>query len=109
MISLSNRQYPMLQTFAEAGDGFYMSITEAQGYDQRPFRSMLYRKWITFKPGRGFRLTKDGQLAWYRFFHTKIFRKDPSLPLTSYFDPEMYKLRVTSIGHRKSHRKGAVA
>lgn len=91
MILLSNRQYPMIQAFIDAGDG-YMDIETAQRYDQRPFRSMLIRKWVAFRPGHGFYLTKDGRNAWQDYHATEIWRKNPNLPLTAYFDPAAYKL-----------------
>ena len=34
-----------------------------------------------------------GREAWREFFMTDIARKDPSLPLTAYFDPTAYRLR----------------
>ena len=98
MTSLSNRQYPMLKVFAEAISTYYMSIDEAQRYDQRPFRSMLYHRWITFRPGRGFHITRLGRDAWRIFFHTAIWRKDPTLPLTAYFDPTAYALKKRTKG-----------
>jgi hypothetical protein len=92
MISLSNRGYPMLKTFADQGPAYAMSIDYAQHYDQRPFRSMLVRGWIAYKPGRGFMLTKDGRRAWEQFLSTDIGRKNWDAPLTAYFDPNAYGL-----------------
>jgi hypothetical protein len=46
----------MLQAFVS---GIYMSINQAQHYDQRPFRSMLVRGWIAYRPGRG--LSHEGK------------------------------------------------
>jgi hypothetical protein len=91
-LSLSQRQYPMLQTFVT---GVYMSIDQAQHYDQRPFRSMLVRGWIAYRPGRGFHITHEGKRAFDVFHHTEIRRKNPLMPLTSYFDPTAYGLRET--------------
>lgn len=91
-LSLSQRQYPMLQTFVT---GVYMSIDQAQHYDQRPFRSMLVRGWIAYRPGRGFHITHEGKRAFDVFHHTEITRKNPLMPLTSYFDPAAYGLRET--------------
>ena len=93
MTSLSNRQYPMLKTFIENPD-HYMTVSEAQQYDQRPFRSMLIRKYIAYHPGKGFRLTKEGKKHWLEFERTEIWRKNPLLPLTAYFDPTAYSLRT---------------
>jgi hypothetical protein len=92
MTRLSNRQYPMLHTFIASGSGFYMSIHEAQKFDQRPFRSLLIREWIAYTPGRGFHATRAGRQAWEEFHHTEIARKNPALPLTAYFDPTAYGL-----------------
>ena len=94
MTRLSNRQYPMLREFAEGGDGYHMNIEHAQVFDQRPFRSMLIHQWIAFRPGRGFHITREGRAAWREFQQTEIFRKDPNLPLTAYFDPTAYGLTM---------------
>jgi len=92
MTRLSNRQYPMLKAFAEGN--VYMSLAQAQKFDQRPFRSMLIREWVAYKPGRGFHVTPDGLKAWDEFRYTEIARKNPTLPLTRYFDPTAYGLKV---------------
>lgn len=92
MTRLSNRQYPMLRAFIDGGRGFFMAIEEAQTYDQRPFRSMLIQEWVAFSPGRGFHITQKGRDAWAEFLSTDIARKNPSLPLTAYFDPTAYGL-----------------
>jgi hypothetical protein len=84
----------MLRTFAVAGKDFYMSIKDAGLYDQRPFRSMLIHGWIEYKRGRGFHITPEGREAWKEFEHTEIFRRNPLGPLTAYFDPTAYGLRV---------------
>jgi hypothetical protein len=89
-LSLSPRQYPMLKTFI---DGIYMSIEQAQHYDQRPFRSMLIRGWVAYRPGRGFHVTPLGRKAFDTFHHTEIGRKNPYAPLTSFFDPTEYGLK----------------
>lgn len=73
-------------------DTDYMSLDEAQAFDQRPFRSMLVRKWAAYKPGRGFHVTKEGKAALQEFLTTNIARKDPQMPLTAYFDPTAYGL-----------------
>jgi hypothetical protein len=93
MILLSNRQYPMVQAFIDNGDT-YMDIETAQRYDQRPFRSLLIRKWVSFRPGHGFYLTREGKAAWQDYHGTEIMRKNPRLPLTAYFDATAYSLRV---------------
>jgi len=99
MIQLSNRGYPMLRAFAESGSGYYMTISEAGKYDQRPFRSMLIRKWISYRPGRGFHLTRQGADAWREFQSTEIWRKHPEAPMTSLFDPTAYGRRRTLRSH----------
>jgi hypothetical protein len=91
-VSLSNRQYPMLRTFIDQGSGYHMHPEEAQAFDQRPFRSMLVRGWVAYRPGRGFHITREGREAWNRFLETDIARKNPTLPLTAYFDPTAYGL-----------------
>lgn len=92
MTRLSNRQYPMLRMFAEMGSKQFMSIESAQRWDQRPFRSMLIQKWVAYKPGHGFSITKPGLAALHEFMSTDISRKHPEMPLTAYFDPDAYGL-----------------
>ena len=94
MTRLSNLQYPMLKALFDNGSDHYMTIEEAQRFDQRPFRSMLIRRWCVFRPGRGFHITKEGKLAVYEFEGTDITRKHPELPLTSYFDAAAYGLNI---------------
>lgn len=94
MIALSNRQFPMLQTFAT---GVYVSIAQAQAYDQRPFRSMLVRGYVAYRPGRGFHITPEGRKTLEIFLYTEIQRKNPLLPLTRFFDPTAYGLAPRSL------------
>lgn len=94
MTRLSNRQFPLLRTFVEeVHSAYHMPITEAQRYDQRPFRSLLIREWIAYHPGRGFKVTQKGREAWAEFQQTEIWRKNPLLPLTAYFDITAYPTR----------------
>lgn len=96
MTRLSNRQYPMLRMFYDAGPDYFMPIQDAQKWDQRPFRSMLIQGWVEFKPRHGFHITKAGRAAWLEFLSTDIARKDPTRPLTAYFDPTAYGLAKVS-------------
>jgi hypothetical protein len=86
----------MLRAFAEERSDFYMSIDQAKHFDQRPFRSMLIQRWIAYKPGRGFHITREGRAAWGEFLSTDIARKHPEMPLTAYFDPTAYGLKRTA-------------
>lgn len=92
MTRLSNRQYPMLRALYDNGSNGFMSIAEAQQFDQRPFRSMLIQKWAVYRPGRGFHITREGKAAMHEFLTTDIARKNPLRPLTAYFDPVAYGL-----------------
>ena len=94
MTRLSNRQYPMLRALVDNGRNGYMTIEEAQKWDQRPFRSMLIRKWAVYRPGYGFHVTREGEDAMIEFESTDILRRHPELPLTAYFDPTAYGLKV---------------
>ena len=94
MTRLSNRQFPTLRIFIEGGRDFYMNVDEARKIDQRPFRNMLLQGWVSYRPGRGFHATREGRDAWEEFIHTDIGRKNPNLPLTAYFDPTAYGLRI---------------
>jgi hypothetical protein len=101
----------MLKALYDLG-GDYMSIKEAQAFDQRPFRSMLIREYAVYVPGRGFRITNDGKAAYHEFLATDIARKDPTLPLTAYFDPTAYGLKAPSkkaVVHVMPRRRTAVA
>lgn len=102
MIRISTLQYNMLRMFATEGPGFYMSIETAQGFDQRPFRSMLIQKWVVYRAGKGFHITREGREAYRDFQSHDITRKNPLLPLTTYFD-------VTQYGLKKSPDKAAPA
>lgn len=104
MTRLSNRQYPMMRAFTDEANDYYMDIETAQKYDQRPFRSMLIHDWIAYRPGRGFFLTKTGAAAWREFQQTEIFRLNPDMPLTSYFDPSLYGMKTTSKRKRAPRR-----
>ena len=112
MTLLSNRQYAMLQAFLNANSS-YMTISHAQAFDQRPFRSMLVRKYIEYTPGRGFHITKKGRNAWMEFTSTDIGRKDARMPLTALFDPTAYVLHrkdnVKAMPPRKAMAQSAVA
>ena len=107
MVNLSNRQYPLLQTFIQSGNQAYMSVEEAHAFDQRPFRSMLMRNWVGYRPGKGFFTTKEGRKAWSDFHQTEISRRNPELPLCAYF---RQKYDVTEVPKRpaKSKRAGAL-
>jgi hypothetical protein len=109
VIILSNRQHPMLQAFIDGGSNFYMTIEEAQRYHQRPFRSMLIREWVVFRPGRGFHLTREGRDAWHDYHATEIWRKNPALPLTAYFDPTAYRMKPSKKATVHVMRRGQAA
>lgn len=107
MTRLSNRQFPMLRALFENGRTGYMRYEDAQKFDQRPFRSMLIRGWCAYSPGRGFHITREGEDAMREFETTEILRKNPTLPLTSYFDPTAYgldplKKAKVHVMHRRS-------
>lgn len=89
-IRLSNLQYTMLKAFGEQSPDYFMNIETAGRFDQRPFRSMLIRKYISYRPGRGFHITREGRNSYLDFLSTEIWRKTPSMTLTAYFDPIAY-------------------
>jgi len=91
-LTLSDMQYPMMRTFVDGGAKFFMTEETARTFDQRPFRSMLRRGWVSYRPERGFYLTSEGYDAWNQYHSRSIFRVNPNLPLTSYFDPKAYGL-----------------
>ena len=107
MTRLSNRQYPMLKMLFDNGADAYMSIEEAQQFDQRPFRSMLVQKWCAYRPGRGFHITKEGKAAMYEFMTTDIVRKNPNMPLTSFFDATAYGLPKRVVRVHEMSKRGA--
>jgi hypothetical protein len=84
-----------------------MTIAEAQHWDQRPFRSMLIQGWCAYRPGRGFHVTREGKAAMAEFLQTDILRKNPTLPLTAYFDPTAYGLAPPNKSIHVMARRGA--
>jgi hypothetical protein len=82
----------MLRALVDNGSDHFMSIEEAATFDQRPFRSMLIQGWASYRPGRGFHVTKEGKRALDEFLTTDISRKHPEMPLTAYFDATAYGL-----------------
>lgn len=92
-LALSKRQYAMLGTLIDLKGG-YLDIEDAQRFDQRPFRSMLIQKWVAYRAGKGFHVTKEGTAAWTEYHQAEIGRKDPTAPLTRFFDPTAYGLAV---------------
>lgn len=105
MTRLSNRQYPMLKAMTELPPGKFLSIDGAKTFDQRPFRSMLIQGWVAYSPGHGFHCTRKGREAMREFLMTDIARKDPSMPLTAYFDPTAYGLKLERTPRRRSEPK----
>jgi hypothetical protein len=81
----------------------YMTIEDAQQWDQRPFRSMLMRRWCAYRPKYGFHITKEGKAALHEFLTTDIARKNPTLPLTAYFDATAYDLKPKRVVHEMAH------
>ena len=108
MTSLSSLQYPMLKVFASEQLGFHMSEKDAMTFDQRPFRSMLMRGWVSYKPGKGFYLTHAGRDAWIEFGSRSIFRLHPERGLTAYFDRTAYGLPALSPKSRRPQRSAPV-
>ena len=102
---LSTLQYNMLKLFVSQPVHYCMTIKGAQALDQRPFRSMLLRKWVTYRPGHGFHITRAGRDAFRNFEHHSIERKNPLLPLTSYFDAAAWGLRIVG-GKKARNRRG---
>lgn len=102
MTRLSNRQYPMLRALFQNGRTGYMTIDEAQHFDQRAFRSMLIREYCVYKPGQGFHVTRQGEDAMVEFENTDILRRHPELPLTAYFDATAYGLKIERRPARKN-------
>jgi hypothetical protein len=87
-------QIAMLQALYDNGVEGGMSIEQAQSFKQTSFRSMLIRGYCAYRPNgvRGFHITKEGKHALEDFHTADIARANPSLPLTSYFDPATYTI-----------------
>jgi hypothetical protein len=92
--TFSGRQLKMLEMFADNGLDGYISYIDAHAFDQRPFRSMLIRRWISYRPGRGFHITREGRDALYHLRDARITRNEHMIthPLTKYFDSIAYGL-----------------
>jgi hypothetical protein len=102
MMQLSALQFPTLRHFVEGKP--YLSIEEAQALDQRPFRSMLKRAYVAYRPGRGFHITPEGLQAWDDFRFHNYLRTDPTRPLTAYFDQRAYSLAAPKVHIIKKRR-----
>src|SRR5215472_5042434 len=81
MIALSKRQYAMLGTLIDLKSE-YMNIETAQQFNQCSFRSMFIQGWVSYRPGKGFHVTKDGSKAWSEYHSAEIARRNPHAPLT---------------------------
>ena len=53
---------------------------------------MLIQKWVSYRVGRGFRITKEGIDAWNEYLAADITRKNVHAPLTAIFDAVYYGL-----------------
>lgn len=99
-ISLSDYQEKVLERFATARSNWYMPLSEAHTIKQGTFRSMLVQQWIAFHrelgEEGGFQVTEAGKERWLRRKEINVFRSEAqfSRPLTAYFDPKAYGLRV---------------
>ena len=105
MTRLSNRQFPMLTMFIDMKEGQYMTEEEAMRWDQRSFRSMLVRAWVSYRPNHGFFVTKEGREAMQEFLSTDIARQNPGSPLTSYFDASAYGLKRKTAGKARPNER----
>jgi len=92
----SGKQLNMLQAFYDNGLAGRVTIEEAMGLLQPTLRSMMIRDYVAYRPNgaRGFHITKTGVEAMEDFHAANILRKNPTLPLTSYFDPAAYGLTM---------------
>jgi hypothetical protein len=106
MIALSKRQHAMLELLVNQKNE-YLSYEQAQELDQRPFRSMLIQKWVSYRPQRGFRVTKEGVDAWNEYLAADITRKNTHAPLTKIFDAVFYGLVAGPV--KKSAKKASAA
>src|SRR5215813_7863356 len=105
-MTLSDRQYPLLQIFLDHAPNWLMSIEEAQTLNQTTFRSMLYRKYVRYKPAwtdgaglhkGGFVIAQEGRDAYHRYHEIdRILRHDSTAPLTRYFDAGYYGLDLAA-------------
>ena len=107
----SGRQIALLQMLDNLGVNGHVTITEAQTLNQTTFSSALIRGYCVYRatgPNRGFHVTKEGVEALHDFHSADVTRKNPTLPLTSYFDPTAYGLSAPSL-KKKQPEKAAKA
>ena len=103
----SGRQIALLQMLDQVGVNGHVSITEAQTLNQTTFRSALIRGYCIYRAtgaNRGFHVTKEGLEALHDFQTADVTRKNPTLPLTSYFDPTAYGLTAPSPSKKKPEK-----
>ena len=103
MIQLTERTNGLLEVFAREGLDYHMAIEELQSYDLRPARALHMRGYIAF--GRkGAHITKEGLAAWDKWHNPSLTRKDPTMPLSHYFDSVAYGLPVVRKKRAKAKR-----
>lgn len=98
-VGISNYQLPLLRQFISQRR---MSYSQAHEFDQRAFRSFLQRDWVSYDAGHGFHLTPAGRAAWDLLQHTEIRRKDPTRPLTKYFNAVAHGLEAPESKKKRS-------
>lgn len=85
----SGRQLALLEMLDHVGIDGHISVDEAMTLNQTTFRSAMIRGYCVYRASganRGFHVTKDGREALRLFRNADITRKDPTQPLTAYFD-----------------------
>lgn len=90
-VVLSNLQLALLETACHVD---HISLEQAAQFTQTTFGSALREKnkWLAYRPGKGFVITKEGREARARMYEADITRKNPNGPLTRYFDANAYGL-----------------
>lgn len=84
--TVSELQWPLLCMFATIQPGSFLSVARATELDQRPFGSLYHRNWITYHPGRGFRITREGLAAYDRYMGEVHKRMHPEAPFSHYLE-----------------------
>ena len=84
---VSRLQFPMLREFITVtARGGFVSVKEAERFDQRPFGSLYHRGWLGYRAGRGFYATAAGKDAYAEYMGEARRRARPESPMSHYFD-----------------------
>lgn len=92
-VSLSNRQYTLLDFFVTRGANYVMSLETLGEYDQRTAGSLARRAdaiLVRTSDGSGLKLSEHGRTVARAFKDTDVTRKHPSMDLSQWLSQYLF-------------------